>query len=117
MTTEKEYSTEYLRYPFTEEEKKELAQEMARSQIEAEDYEAQKKAVTADFDGQIKKAKLSASTCARKIRDGYEMRQVRCEVIKDFKKKTITIIRTDTGEEVKTRPMSVQESQMKLAAA
>jgi len=91
-----------------------MASQMAQDTITAEGLEAEKKSVVKKYDSDIKAVQLSASIAAQKIRNGFEMRPIKCEVKKDYETKMVSFIRTDTGELVRTRQMTGEERQMPL---
>ncbi len=107
-------TSEFLRYHFNEEEKKDLAQGMAQSVIKARDLEEEKKAITSQFASQINEANAKANSAAQKLESGFEMRMIDCEEIWDFKTKTIATTRLDTGEEIKERTMNNRECQQDM---
>lgn len=107
----------FLRCDFTELEMKELSAELARGTNELAQAESDKKAVMSQFAERINSRKSEVSSLARRIANGYEMRTVNCEVrLHDPKKGSATVIRTDTGEIVKSRLMTPEESQTELFA-
>ncbi|MDH5297865.1 MAG: hypothetical protein OEV91_02485 [Desulfobulbaceae bacterium] len=117
MQTKEEFSEEYVKYVFSEEEKREIAEKMAQTVTEANDLEEQKKAVAKDFDGRIQTAKNLVHSSDQKLNSGYEMRNIKCLVEKDYEARTATYTRTDNGEIVRKRVLSVGELQMTLPAS
>ena len=111
---DKEYSNEYVKYSFSEDEKKEIAIEMARKITELEQLEKDKGAMAAEFKGKIDLAKAQAGGAATKLNNGYEMRQIKCEVVPDFALKIWKYVRTDTNEIAKERRMTSDDLQMQL---
>ena len=105
---------EYLKYSFTEEELKNLAMEMANSTIQANEAEEQKKAAMASFKDKIEGHLLTSRTASRFISNGYEMRNIDCIKVIDYKEDLVTITRKDTGEEVESRRIKDSERQMTL---
>lgn len=105
---------EYLKYQFTEEELKSLAMEMAQATLQSNEAEEQKKAAMAGFKDTIEKHQLTARTASRFISNGYEMRQIDCVKVIDYKKDLVTVTRKDTGEEVESRKIKDSERQMTL---
>ena len=75
---------EFCKYEFTPKEKRDLSEEMARKTLEREDVEIQKKSAMASFKDKIEKLNLEIRQCATKVRDGFEMKDVECEVIRDY---------------------------------
>ena len=106
--------TEFLRYHFDEDEKKDLAQVMAQSVIKGRDLEEEKKAIVSQYASQINEANAKANSAAQKLASGFEMRTIDCEELWDLDVKTITIIRLDTGEEVRERTMTNRECQQDM---
>ncbi len=108
-------TSEYLKYVFTEDETKSFARELARENTAAAEVEEQKKAVMASFAEKLTASKSKISMLSRYINNGYDYRTIDCEIVMDtpstgFK----TIVRLDTGEEVKTLPMLQSEMQAEL---
>lgn len=110
----RERTIEYLKYTFSDEEKKDLAMQMAQTSIKKDSLEQQKTAVTKQFASDIAQAGIIIQSCASKIESGYEMRQIDCEEEPDFEKRILKTYRTDTGELVKTRPLRSDEMQKSL---
>lgn len=106
--------TEFLKHVFSEEEKMDLAEKMAHAVIEKNEAEEGMKAASTQFKSQIDRAKADISSCASKINMGYEMREVECVKDMDYKNNTVTIIRLDLQEVVKTRAMTAEERQQEL---
>lgn len=107
-------TSEFLRYHFNEDEKKDLAQGMAQSVIKARDLEEEKKTITSQFASQINEANAKANSAAQKLESGFEMRMIDCEEIWDYKTKTIATTRSDTHEEVRERTMNNRECQQDM---
>lgn len=51
---------------------------------------------------------------SRDIRNGYEHRSVEVEVRHDYRAATVVTSRTDTGEVIDTRTMTIEERQVEL---
>jgi len=105
---------EYVKYKFSEAEKKDISAEMAEKIGEASALEDEKKALTKDFGGRIDIMNNEISISAQELRQGYTMRKVDCMVEEDFKKKRIYHMRCDTGEVVRTKPMRSDDLQMTI---
>ena len=105
---------EYLKYQFTEPELKNLAMDMAQATLQANEAEEQKKAAMAGFKDTIEKHQLTARAASRFIANGYEMRNIDCVKVIDYKNDNVTITRKDTGEEVENRKIHDSERQMTL---
>jgi hypothetical protein len=105
----------YLRVEFTREEKEEFGQELARTAATRDEAVDGKKAATAQFGEKIARAEADLASLARKINNGYEFKNVECEVQLDKPKKGFaTVIRLDTKAKVNERPMTPDELQRKL---
>ena len=104
----------YLKYVFNEAEKKDLGSEMARNISSKTSLEDEKKAVAADFTSRISRVDGDINTSATKLNQGYEMRNIECEIIKDFEEKVIRYKRTDTEEIVDVKPMKGDDLQLEM---
>jgi hypothetical protein len=113
-TTSETEVTSYLKYHFSEEEMKNLALDMAQATNKANAVEEKKKAANAGFKDELESHQLIARTAARKIEQGYEMKDIKCRKFTDYKKDLVTITRLDTGEVVEERKIKDSERQMSL---
>lgn len=107
-------TTEFLRYHFTEEEKKDLAQVMAQSVIKIGELEKEKKAATSQFASDINQETAKASSAAQRIESGFEMRTIDCEKHYIYGANVVRTIRLDSGEKVKERTMTNAELQQEM---
>lgn len=119
LPTEKERreirtTTEYLKCKLTNEEKKRISEDMAQACETIAKLTDDAKAVAAQFKSDIAKSEAIMKQAAQKIRNGYEMRQVDCEIEKYFNTGYIVCRRLDTYEEVYRRPMTSEEHQPAL---
>lgn len=93
--------TRSLRYDFNASEIHDLSMNLAKTVQDLAQVEADKKATNAGFKGQIDEHKSNISDLSSKISNGYEFRDVECEVIyhkpENGKK---TIIRSDNGKAI-----------------
>lgn len=105
----------FLRYYFSEEEKKEIADKMATAHNAVNRLEMEKKDAVAQFTSQISSAKKEVSECAQSLSKGYEMRNIECEILNDFAKNKVIVKRLDTGETVDERAMTSAERQLEMA--
>jgi len=110
----KEITEISVKYVFKDEEKRDLAAEMARKFTDGQQLEEEKKAVTSDFKSQIDRVNAEINNIATKLNNGHERRYTKCEVKRDYDKKLIFFIREDTGELVKTTPMNQDDLQLKV---
>jgi len=105
---------EYLKYKFSEEEKREIASGMAAHITAKEESEEEKKVVMGQFKNRIDGFEAHISAAAAKINSGYEMRQIECEMIPNISAKQWEITRKDTGVVIRTQKMTDDERQMKI---
>ena len=109
-----EFSTEYIKHIFTEEEKREISISMAQKVAELQAVEDSKKAIMSDLKSQIDSLQATVNSAATKINNGYEMQNVKCRVDKDFSSRMVYFFRVDTDELVKSRDMRADEIQMSI---
>lgn len=109
-----EIKKEYCKYVFDENEKKEIAGDMARQIADKFRVEAEKKAVVSDFKSQIEALESSIGNAATKLNNGYEMRNIDCKVVADYDAKLWKFYRLDTGELVRQRKMTADDLQRTL---
>lgn len=107
-------TTEHLKHILTEDEIKDYGAQLARRYSEITDLEEQKKSVTSDFKARIDSANADAGVLARKIQNGYEFKNTDCEIQWDYDEKAVTVVRLDTMETVKSRPMTPDELQEEM---
>ena len=110
----KEIKKESCKYQFTAEEKAELASALAQGVAELREKEDDKKAVMSDFKAAIDTLSAQTHGIAGKLNNGFEMRQIECEVVRDYPKHEIRYIRIDTDECVRTKKMSQEDMEMEL---
>ena len=111
---DKEYSNEYCKYVLNEEEKRDIALTMAQKVSELNQAEDDKKSVMSDFKSRIDGLSAEVNRSATLLNNGYEMRNIKCEVIPDYESKIFRFIRTDNYEEAKTRKMTSDDLQNQL---
>jgi len=115
--TKRVFTSNFLKCILTDDEREDLATRMADKVHEVDDIELQKKVATASFKDRTESAQQEIKTCAGKLRNGWEMRNVECEEFKDFTSGYVIVVRLDTGETVTTRPISHEERQMHIDEA
>jgi hypothetical protein len=111
---EPKYKNEFIKYTFTDEEKKEIAAEMAQKIVTLQQAEDDKKAVMSDFKSQIDGIQAGINAAATKMNNGYEMRSTKCQVVPNYPKKVWEYIRVDTGLLVKEKNMTSNDLQMEF---
>lgn len=107
-------TTEFVKYYLTEDEKRELAADLAQKTVEMQLAEDDKKAIASDFKSQIDGLSAKINGAANKLTTGYEMRSVKCEIVPDWTKKVWQSIEIDSGNIVKERPMTSDDLQIKI---
>lgn len=105
---------EYLPCELTPDELKQYSELMADSWSAKLRAEEQLKSVSTTIKSEIQVAEGKINKCAELVNSKREWRNVECSVEWDFKKKIKKIVRVDTGELVKTHPISDQEMQEDL---
>jgi hypothetical protein len=106
--------TEYLKYAFTEQEKKEIGENLANAVSERNEFEAELTSVKKDFQSKIALCEKTIAECAEKIRSGYEMRNIDCEERFDYETGIVDTFRMDTCAFVRERKMTQEERQKEL---
>lgn len=91
-------------------------EQLARMAFEMGDLEEAKAAAGRDFTNRIKCLKTEQGKLADEVRSGAELRDVECAEKPDWKQHIVTIVRCDTGEIVRTRPMTPSERQLRFDA-
>lgn len=114
-----EYSTEWIKVDFTEEELREMADEMAGDIQVIGDLEDNLAAIRSDFQAQIKTKSQNVKELSRKIRNKFEHRNVKVRIVKDYQTKTVFFHNENEDGSlklppVKSRPMHPSELQMSL---
>lgn len=110
---EKEFR-DVLRCELTKEELDELAGRLAEEQLELQELEEQKKAVTKDFAGKIEAVQARIRSGSNTFRQRWEMREVECVEVKNFLSGECYSTRLDTGEVLKRRKLTSAELEREL---
>lgn len=100
-----------LKCLLTDEEVLTYSREMAKTQQDKGETEAEKKKVMSGYTDRINQADLALSVLARKVADGFEHRTVPCEWTFDWDNDKKLLYRTDTGELVEARGITEGERQ------
>lgn len=69
---------------------------------------------TSTLKAQVKKLSQRSDALALEIRTGEEYRQVECTERRDFRNNLVDVVRMDTGEVVRSRPMTAGERQEQI---
>ena len=110
----REIVKEFLKCILTEKETREIAQNLAVAVMSKDEAEGALKSAQTQIKSKIALHEAELTSFAEKLRSGFEMRNVECEVDADYELGKVTIIRLDTGEIVRERTMSNDERQGKL---
>lgn len=117
IESKREIKKEYLKCVLSHNELLEYGNGLARLHAEANELKEQAKSVASDFKAKIDAAGSEAGIFARAIQNGFEYRDVECEVDRDFETKKVYTTRLDTGEIIKSRDMTQEEMQGRLFEA
>ena len=109
-----EFKTKYIKHTFTEEEKREIASDLAQKINEKNELEQKKKEVAATIKAEIETAESQIAQLSTHYNQGYHHKNVKCRVDRNHETKTISYYRTDTGELVDSRRMTQDELQQGL---
>jgi len=108
-------TSQYLKYTFSEKELKNTAQLLANETKNTRELEEAKKSAMSDFAAKIALSKANVSKYATGISNGYEYRDVECEIrLGEPEPGQKTIIRRDTKEVVDVDIMTADELQGEL---
>ena len=99
----------HLKCKLSVEEVAEASENTARLVQEKAVQEADKKSAMAGFKARIDAAEAGIVSESNKVRDKYEYRDVECTVTRDYEKKTIKKVRSDTEETIEDRKMTLGE--------
>jgi hypothetical protein len=111
---EPKYENEFIKYTFTESEKKDIAAEMAQKIVTLQQTEDDLKAIKSDYKSQIDGVQAGINSAATKLTAGYEMRSTKCQVMPNYAKKVWEYIRVDTGALVKEKGMTSNDLQIEF---
>ncbi len=108
-----ETSTEMVRYNFTQQELVDLSREHARYYNELKGLDEQLGSIKADFKNRTTKLEVDMSHCGGRVTSGYEMRQIKCLMLKARPDNdSLLLVRTDNGKILKRRRMNADERQI-----
>jgi hypothetical protein len=105
---------ETLKVIITEDEKKQIGQDLAKLNLHVSDLERDKADIVKRFAADISSAKLDIDKKSTILFNGYDYRQVDVIAEENIKKKEVKDIRLDTGEIIRVRPMNEKELQNNL---
>lgn len=104
--------TRFMKYTFTDRESLDLARKMGRAEASINEKMDELKSVSSSIKADIATQEGILHSCAEKLRSGYEMRPVECDV--KYEKGIAKFIDKSTGEVVEERPMT-QDEQLRLS--
>jgi hypothetical protein len=107
----KRKQVEYIKYVFSQEEKEQIANDMALSLSEKESAEQRLKEIQKSIKAEIEAFQTKISTLSRHYSNGYTYQNTDCEVEYDFSARTVRTFRADNGEFISSRPMKANELQ------
>lgn len=111
---EPKFENEFIKYVFTESEKKDIAAGMAQKVVTLQQTEDDLKAIKSDYKSQIDGIQAGINSAATKMTSGYEMRSIKCQVVPNWSEKNWEYIRVETGELVKRKKMTSDDLQMEF---
>jgi hypothetical protein len=106
--------TEILPVPLSDPEYKEFGIKLGLANQEISQAEDELASVKSQYKARITSAEGRRNEYSSVINAGHQQKQVECNLVKDFGENTITLIRLDTGETVRTRIMTASEKQRGL---
>ena len=105
------------KYQFMDDEKRALAQDMANAVADMKALEDRLKAASTQIKAEISAKQGLINSSAEKLRSGWEMRDIICDVVLDFGFEEVRWVRTDNYETAFNRRMRPDEKQMALDEA
>jgi hypothetical protein len=106
---------EKLPCELTRDEKLQKADQMAEHLKTRAEVELEASSVAGTFKRRIKELDRAIGDRAEEIRSGVEYRPVECAMRDRFRDNQVDTVRLDTGEIVRSRPMTIQERQGSLS--
>jgi len=103
-----------LRCNLKDEERLELGQRLAREQQNLAQTEDRKAEVASTIKAEIEAHRATINALSRTLNNGYDYRDVDCDIILNFESNAVMLVRVDTGEVVESRAMSAEERQREL---
>lgn len=94
--------------------KLEIANQMADAQNEVDRLTEELDGIRKDYKARIMSSEAAVRSCGNKLRTGYQMEDIECFLEVWPKQRVVKYIRTDTMEEVRTRPVTDADLQMQI---
>lgn len=105
----------FLKREYTTNELLQMGNELALARLRMEDIKAEEEVAKATTKEKKAQVELTIGALSRKVVDKYEMVNTDCTPLWDSPNVgEVTLVRTDTGEIARIRPMTEQERQMDL---
>ncbi len=115
MTTErKDAGKRSLKVMLTRDDKLNYGENLAKLNQDKMEVESHKKEVTSDLGAKINGLASEIDIVSRKLGNGFEYRDIKCEWYFNWNENEKTRVRTDTGEVVETTDIQAHERQEKL---
>jgi hypothetical protein len=103
---------EPLKYPFSQDEIRQLGEALARESQNVMTLHETKSSTAAAFAAQIKQGQEKMAELTQKINNGYEIRDVECLILMETPRPGMKQLRRiDTSEWVRDEPMTAAEMQ------
>jgi hypothetical protein len=99
----------YLPVPLTDIEVDEYGRQLAAEVESLSQIDAEKKAVAAEIKKRRDEQESVVLDITRKVNTKTDERLVTCDIMHDYYKKKVEVVRRDTGEAVESRPMNRAE--------
>ena len=112
-----ETKTKYIKHVFSEDEKRDLATDLAQKIMSKNSLELKKKEVAAQIKAEIDATESLISKLSTHYNQGYTFMDIKCRVERDYENKQVHYFRLGTGEHVESRAMTQDELQQELFAA
>ena len=109
-----EYQVVKVKHEFTDDELKEIADEIVEKLLAVAVLDEEKKDFDKSQNERIKGIDSIITILSNKYSDGYESENRNCELRRNYTNKTIEYVDPQSGEVVKERPMTTEEQQMRL---
>lgn len=103
-----------LRVMLTDSEKLKYGEEMGRETQRHVDARERKKAIVAEATEVVERHRTNVERIGSILANGYEYRDVECEVQIDRDNGRTKVVRWDTGEVIEDRPINAEERQFPL---
>lgn len=98
----------------TTDEKAEAANQLASAYMDLESLALERKTAMTEFKNRRERIEERVHVLSLKVKEGVEMRSIKCELQLNYSRLRATLIRLDNEEIVEEREMTSDEKQMKL---